>query len=208
MSLHEHNHPGINIAHADAGASRHAQTTVFGFWVFLMSDAVLFALLFATYGVMLRGAAGGPGPADLFHLRSAFLETVVLLASSFTFGMASLAMKYDARRSHLLVWLAITLVLGLTFLGLELHDFSGMLGEGASPQRSGYLSALYTLLSVHGLHVLIGSLWIVVMLVQIMVFGDVPAVKTRLLRLGLFWHFLDIVWVAIFTVVYLQGLAR
>ncbi|MHB8348477.1 MAG: cytochrome c oxidase subunit 3 [Acidiferrobacterales bacterium] len=133
---------------------------------------------------------------------------MALLCSSFTFGMASLAMKYDARRAHLLVWLAITLVLGLTFLGLELHDFSGMLAEGASPQRSGYLSALYMLLSVHGLHVLIGSLWIIVMMVQVVVFGDIPAVKTRLLRLGLFWHFLDIVWVAIFTVVYLQGLAR
>ncbi len=207
MSASENNHPGINLAHASAGENRHAETTVFGFWVFLMSDAVLFALLFATYGVMRPGTAGGPGPADLFHLQSAFLETVVLLCSSFTFGMASLAIKYDARRAHLLVWLAITLVLGLTFLGLELHDFSGMLAEGASPQRSGYLSALYTLLSVHGLHVLIGSLWIVVMMVQIMVFGDIPAVRTRLLRLGLFWHFLDIVWVAIFTVVYLQGLA-
>ncbi|MBW4047627.1 MAG: cytochrome o ubiquinol oxidase subunit III [Proteobacteria bacterium] len=181
---------------------------MFGFWVFLMSDAVLFALLFATYGVMLRGTAGGPGPRQLFHLPAALLETVVLLTSSFTFGMASLALKYSSRRAYQVFLLALTLVLGLTFLGLELHDFRGMLAQGASPQRSGYLSALYTLLSVHGLHVLVGSIWIVVMMVQLIVFGDAPAVKMRVLRLGLFWHFLDIVWVVIFTVVYLQGLVR
>lgn len=208
MSTREQDHPGINLEHGDAVERRHAQTTMFGFWVFLMSDAVLFALLFATYGVMLRGTAGGPGPRQLFHLPAALLETVVLLTSSFTFGMASLALKYSSRRAYQVFLLALTLVLGLTFLGLELHDFRGMLAQGASPQRSGYLSALYTLLSVHGLHVLVGSIWIVVMMVQLIVFGDAPAVKMRVLRLGLFWHFLDIVWVVIFTVVYLQGLVR
>lgn len=208
MSTRGQPHPGIHPTDASDGEKRRAQTTMFGFWVFLMSDGLMFALLFATYGVMLRGTAGGPGPRELFRLPAALLETLVLLSSSFTFGMATLALKYSARRAWLVFWLASSLMLGLTFLGLELHELLGMLAQGASPQRSGYLSALYTVLSVHGMHVLFGCIWIVVMIAQLIVFGDTPLVTTRLLRLGLFWHFLDIVWVVIFTVVYLQGLVR
>ncbi len=180
---------------------------MFGFWVFLMSDFVLFGLLFATYVTMLGATAGGPGPKDLFNLRSAGIETGVLLASSFTFGMASLAMKYRHSRLRLLFWLAVTLILGLTFLGFEVHDFMTMFAGGATPSRSGFLSAFFALVPTHGLHVTIGSLWIVIMMIQVVAFGIDTRVKTRILRLGLFWHFLDIVWVGIFSVVYLAGLA-
>jgi cytochrome o ubiquinol oxidase subunit 3 len=184
------------------------ETGLFGFWVFLMSDAVIFALLFATYGVMLGGTAGGPTPGAEFKLGSAALETLILLTSSFTYGMASIAMTYDARARALLGWLSLTLALGLAFLALEAHDFITMVIDGAVPMRSGFLSAFFALVPLHGLHVLVGSLWIAVMIVQVPVIGLDARVKINLLRLGLFWHFLDIIWIAIFTVVYLHGMIR
>lgn len=201
-------HPGINLGSAHTDAHNAAEVVVFGFWVFLMSDLVLFGLLFATYVIMLGATAGGPGPGELFELRSAAIQTGLLLTSSFTFGMASLAMKYDSDRLRLQVWLGVTLILGMTFLAFEIRDFVTMIEEGAGPSRSGFLSAFFALVSTHGLHVVAGSMWIVVMMVQIVVFGLNDPVKTRILRLGLFWHFLDIIWVGIFSVVYLAGLAR
>lgn len=205
LSLHRH--PGLNLGHTDPQAHREAEETVFGFWVFLMSDLVLFALLFATYATMLGATDGGPGPKDVFEIGGAALETGVLLLSSLTFGMASIAMKYDEARGRLTLWLAATLGLGLLFLGLELRDFATMAGQGAVPSRSGWLSALYALLATHGLHVAAGCVWIAVMIVQIQVFGLRQEVKLRILRLGLFWHLLDIVWIGIFSVVTLGGLA-
>ena len=181
---------------------------MFGFWVFLMSDAVIFALLFATYGTMVAATAGGPTAAAEYKIGPAFLETLTLLTSSFSFGMASLSMKHDARKGPLLAWLGVTLVLGLAFLGMELHDFATMFGDGAYPTRSGFLSSFFSLVPLHGLHVATGCLWIVVMMVQVVTLGLDARVKVNLLRLGLFWHFLDIVWIAIFSVVYLQGLIR
>jgi cytochrome o ubiquinol oxidase subunit 3 len=178
---------------------------MFGFWIFLMSDAVLFALLFAVYGTQLAATAGAPGPAAEFKIGSAFWETVVLLTSSFTFGMASLAMKYERSRALLVVLMLSTLGLGFLFVGLELHDFATMFRDQALPDRSGFLSAFFALVPTHGLHVTAGCIWLVIMLVQIGVFGLDDRVKINLLKLGLFWHFLDIVWVAIFSVVYLQG---
>ena len=201
-------HPGLNLAEQDPDTHVHAEYGLFGFWVFLMSDAIIFALLFATYGVMLNGTAGGPAPSDVYEIKSAFIETLILLSSSFTFGMASLAMKYRRQHHLLAMWLVVTLLLGLAFLGSELHDFIKMFGEGATPERSGFLSAFFALVSTHGLHVTSGCVWIVVMLVQLRTHGLDREVKTNLMRLGLFWHFLDIIWVAIFTVVYLQGLTR
>lgn len=198
-------YPGMNLDHGDPDAHGSAEQVVFGFWVFVMSDAVLFSLLFAVYETMIHGTAGGPTGAELFKLKSAFIETMVLLASSFTFGLASLVMKYQQRILPLQALLGVTLLLGLAFLGLELHDFVTMAAKGAVPQRSGFLSAFYTLVSTHFLHVLTGCLWIIVMNVQLAVFGLTERTKTRLLRLGIFWHFLDIVWVMIFTLVYLQG---
>ena len=200
-------HPGLNLGATDRGAHEVAEDDVFGFWVFLMSDAVIFALLFATYGVMLVGTAGGPTPASEYRIGPAFAETLILLTSSLTFGLASLATKHERMR-ELTTWLGVTAALGVAFLLLEAHDFATMIGHGAVPSRSGYLSAFWALVPLHGLHVLAGLAWIAVIAVQLRVFGLDKRVKVNLLRLGLFWHFLDIVWIAIVSVVYLQGLIR
>ena len=201
-------HVGLRLDHFDELEPGEAETGMFGFWIFLMSDAVLFALLFAIYGTQLGATAGAPGPAADFRLGSAFWETVVLLTSSFTFGMASLAMKYGRSRLVPVLLLVVTLSLGVLFIGLEIHDFATMFADQAFPQRSGFLSAFFALVPTHGLHVTAGCCWIVIMLVQIGVFGLDDRVRINLLKLGLFWHFLDIVWVAIFSVVYLQGVMR
>lgn len=199
-------HPGINLGDMHEEANDACETLVFGFWVFMMSDLITFALLFATYIVMLGGTAGGPGPQELFEIKSAFLETMLLLASSFTYGMASLALKYNQRKGQLIGWLVVTLALGLAFIGLELRDFYLMATKGGVPSRSGFLSAFYALVSLHGLHVTAACLWLLVLLGQIAVHGLDTGVKTGLLRLGILWHFLDIVWIGIFTIVYLGGL--
>lgn len=207
MTVGARDHPGINLGHAHGDHHEAAEVPVFGFWVFMMSDLIIFGLLFATYVSMHSATAGGPGPRDLFELRSAGIETAVLLASSFTFGMASLALKYDKRRYALLAWLGMTLVLGIIFLGLELHDFYSMAEKGGVPTRSGYLSAFFALVPLHGFHVLAGSIWMVALMGQMFVHGVDRQVKTGILRLAILWHFLDIIWVGIFSVVYLGGLA-
>jgi cytochrome o ubiquinol oxidase subunit 3 len=199
-------HPGINLPHAHIEDARRTEISLFGFWTFLMSDAIIFALLFATYASMVSRTAGGPGGAELFDIGNAFFETMVLLVSSFSFGMAAVALK-EGRGRAVLLWLVVTLVLGLGFIGLELREFIGLIGKGATAQSSGFLSSFFVLLSAHGLHVLVGCLWIVVMLVQLTVIGPTQAVRSRVLRLGLFWHFLDLVWIVIFTVVYLPAVA-
>jgi cytochrome o ubiquinol oxidase subunit 3 len=176
----------------------------FGFWTYLMTDAVIFALLFATYVVMLRGTAGGPTGNDLFSLPHAFGETMLLLVSSMTFGFASLASLARNRRAAVL-WLLLTAILGLAFVGMEISEFAGMIAKGAGPDRSGFLSAFFTLVGTHGVHVSVGLIGIVVMVGQILVKGLTMPVCSRLFRLGLFWHFLDIVWIGIFSVVYLPG---
>lgn len=201
-------HPGLDLDTAQDDAPERVEADLFGFWVFLMSDAVIFALLFATYGVMLPATVGGPTPASEYRIGPALAETLILLTSSFTFGMAAIALKYGAGRAWLHGWLAVTLALGLAFLWLEGRDIAGMFAHGAYPARSGYLSAFFALVPLHGLHVAVGCLWLAVMLVQLRVFGPDARVKINLLRLGLFWHFLDIVWIAIFSVVYLQGLIQ
>lgn len=202
-------HPGINLGPHHGEAHDHAETLAFGFWVFLMSDLIIFGLMFATYVTMANpmGMADGPGPKEAFDLTSIFAQTMILLTSSLTFGIASLAMRHEQGRPRIAFWLVITLVLGLTFLAFELSDFAKMFALGAVPQRSGFLSAFFGLVPLHGLHVAIGCLWIIIMLIQMRAFGMVSIVKTRLLRLGLFWHFLDLIWIGIFTVVYLGGLA-
>lgn len=199
-------HPGINLAYARDADRRHSEITVFGFWVYLMSDAIIFALLFATYASMVGRTADGPSGRELFDVTNAFVETLVLLTSSFTFGLAAVSLK-EGRVRSIYLWLGITLLLGFTFLWLELHEFLGLVGRGATPQVSGFLSSFFVLLSTHGLHVLVGCIWIVVMIAQIATFGLDRNVRSRLLRLGLFWHFLDLVWIAIFTVVYLPAVA-
>ncbi|MHA1517020.1 MAG: cytochrome o ubiquinol oxidase subunit III [Alphaproteobacteria bacterium] len=177
----------------------------FGFWLYLMSDAVIFALLFATYLVMVGNTAGGPSGKELFSLDRAAGETLVLLLSSATFGFAAVALS-AGDRSKVLMWLLITFLLGACFIFLEIGEFRGMIEQGAGPERSGFLSAFFTLVGTHGLHVSIGLLWIAVMIGQVAIKGLTAPVASRLMRLGLFWHFLDIIWVVIFSVVYLPGL--
>jgi cytochrome o ubiquinol oxidase subunit 3 len=180
-----------------------------GFWLFMMSDLVIFALVFATYVTMLMplSFAHGPTPRQLFELPGAALETAVLLSSTFTFAMASLAIKYERGRRPVMFWLLLTLALGVSFLGLEVREFARMFAEGAVPQRSGFLSAFFGLVPLHGLHVLAGSIWLTLMLIQITRRGLTEAVRSRLARLALFWHFLDLIWVGIFSIVYLGGRA-
>jgi cytochrome o ubiquinol oxidase subunit 3 len=205
MSGPQLQHAGLNLLDTDEMEPAEAALGLYGFWIFLMSDAILFALLFAIYGTQLTATAGAPGPAAEFKLGPAFIETLILLTSSLTFGLASIALKYDRGRTGLVAWLLATLVLGIVFLGFELDDFRTMFSDGATPDRSGFLSAFFALVPTHGLHVAAGCIWIMVMLVQVAVLGLDARVKLNLLKLGLFWHFLDIIWIAIFTVVYLQG---
>ncbi|WP_267422594.1 cytochrome c oxidase subunit 3 [Methylobacterium sp. GC_Met_2] len=198
-------HVGLNLQGSDELETDDAELGLYGFWIFLMSDAVLFALLFAVYGTQVTATAGAPGPEAEFKLRSAFIETLILLTSSLIFGLSAIAMKYDRTRTGLVVWLCLTLALGLAFLGFEANDFATMLRDGATPDRSGFLSVFFALVPTHGLHVTAGCIWIAVMLVQVAIFGTDARVKLNLLKLGLFWHFLDVIWIAIFSVVYLQG---
>jgi len=177
----------------------------FGFWLYLMSDAVIFALLFATYLIMVGNTAGGPSGKDLFDIQHTAAETLVLLLSSATFGFAAVALS-AGDKSKVLMWLFITFLLGSTFIFLEFIEFSGMIAQDAGPGRSGFLSAFFALVGTHGLHVSIGLLWILVMMGQVVIKGLTAPVASRLMRLGLFWHFLDIIWVVIFSVVYLPGL--
>lgn len=202
----ENKHVGVNLEHGDAEHHRLDEETVFGFWVFLMSDAVLFALLFATYASMTTRLAGGSGGREFFELGGVFAETLVLLTSTLTYALASAALKARQTR-QVLVWLAVTGLLGIVFVGLEYHELAGLIARGAGPQRSGFLSAFFVLLGAHGVHVLAGTVWLAVMMSQIGVFGLTAPVRSRLLRLALFWHFLSIVWVAIFSIVYLAGIA-
>ncbi|TYC65412.1 cytochrome o ubiquinol oxidase subunit III [Stappia sp. BW2] len=176
----------------------------FGFWIYLMTDAVIFALLFASYAVLAKNSAAGPTSKELFDLGRTSVETGLLLVSSLTFGMASIALMHD-QKGRVVRWLIVTLLLGLAFLGMELSEFSGMIDKGAGPEVSGFLSAFFTLVGTHGLHVALGSLGIVVMIAQVLTKGLTAPVRSRLTRLGLFWHFLDIVWIGIFSVVYLPG---
>ena len=176
----------------------------FGFWIYLMTDLVLFASIFATYAVVGRTYAGGPTGKDLFDLRYLFVETMFLLLSSATFGLAVLAMHND-RKSLVLIWLVVTFLLGFGFIAMEINEFYHLILNGNGPQRSAFLSAFFTLVGTHGAHVTIGLIWMAVMMGQIDTKGLTTPVRSRLMRLGMFWHFLDIVWVGVFTIVYLLG---
>jgi cytochrome o ubiquinol oxidase subunit 3 len=177
----------------------------FGFWLYLMSDAVIFALLFATYAAMAHSTAGGPDGHALFELPHSFIETMLLLLSSTTFGLASVAIGVG-RKGQTLAWLCLTALLGLGFVGLEIAEFWRMVSAGAGPQRSGFLSAFFTLVGTHGAHVSVGIVWIALLGCEAALRGLNPFVVSRLYRLSLFWHFLDIIWVGIFSVVYLPGM--
>lgn len=192
-------------AHHDPEASDVHDQRALGFWLYLMSDAAIFALLFMTYGIMVGNTAGGPSGKALFNLNNAALETALLLVSSTTFGFASLSSR-AANRPAVVGWLLVTFLLGGGFIFLEVREFLGMIAAGAGPDRSGFLSAFFTLVGTHGTHVSVGLIWILILGGQVLFKGLTVPVASRLFRLGLFWHFLDIAWVGIFSVVYLPGL--
>jgi cytochrome o ubiquinol oxidase subunit 3 len=174
----------------------------FGFWLFLLSDIVIFAALFAAYAVLSGETAGGPSGADLFDHKHVFIETLCLLASSVTCGFGNLAVQ-RAEAPSMYFWMTLTFLLGGTFLALELSEFRDLLARGAGPSHSAFLSAFFTLVGTHGLHVTIGLCWLIVMLMQVATLGFRPMVARRFFCFGLFWHALDIVWVGVFTIVYL-----
>jgi cytochrome o ubiquinol oxidase subunit 3 len=182
-------------------------STMLGFWIYLMSDCLVFAVLFATFGVLGRNYAAGPSGADLFDLRLVAVNTAMLLLSSITYGFAMLAMA-KGRQGSMLMWLAITGLFGLTFIGIELYEFSHLIREGATPQRSAFLSSFFTLVGTHGLHVSFGLLWLSVLMVQVHRRGLIAANQRRLMCLSMFWHFLDVVWIGVFTFVYLMGVLK
>lgn len=178
--------------------------TVFGFWLYLMTDCILFASLFATYAVLSGSFAGGPSGHDIFQLDFVAVETLFLLLSSITFGFAMLKM-FDGKKAGVLGWLAVTFLFGAGFIAMEIYEFHHLIGEGFGPNRSGFLSGFFALVGTHGLHVTAGLIWMAIMMYQINKHGITPTAKTRMSCLSLFWHFLDVVWICVFTVVYLLG---
>jgi cytochrome o ubiquinol oxidase subunit 3 len=208
-------HPGSDPHHlggiAGAGAAHSGPPSKrivagYGFWIFILSDMVMFSAFFATYAVLVGQTAGGPGGHALFELRNVAIETGLLLASSFACGLATIAA--DTRRA---IWfqaaMAVTCVLGLGFLTIEASEFASLVARGAGPTRSAFLSAFFTLVGCHGLHVGAGILWLLTMMAQVAAKGFRPDILRRILCFALFWHALDIIWIAVFTVVYLLGSA-
>jgi cytochrome o ubiquinol oxidase subunit III len=187
-------------AHGDGG-------TLFGFWLYLMSDCLIFAVLFATFGVLGRNYAAGPSGADLFDLRIVAVNTGLLLVSSITYGFAMLEMD-KARQAATLGWLAVTGLFGAAFVAIELYEFAHLIHEGATPQRSAFLSSFYALVGTHGLHVTFGIVWLVTLMAQVRQHGLIADNQRRLMCLSMFWHFLDVVWIGVFTFVYLMGAMR
>ena len=181
-----------------------ANSTALGFWLYLMSDCLVFACLFATYAVLGRNYAGGPTGAELFNLPLVGLNTALLLLSSITYGFAMLSMQSQRLRATM-VWLLITGLFGACFIGLELYEFVHLIEEGAGPQRSGFLTSFFTLVATHGLHVTFGIIWLVTLVVQLQKHGLTPENRRRVSCLSMFWHFLDVVWIGVFTFVYLMG---
>jgi cytochrome o ubiquinol oxidase subunit 3 len=176
----------------------------YGFWIFLLSDIIMFSALFAAYAVLSGQTAGGPSGRELFELRHVGIETLCLLFSSYTCGLGLLAVEHRQLRSFY-VGFAVTFVLGATFLGLELSEFAGMIAQGDGPSRSAFLSAFFSLVGLHGVHVTVGLIWLSFMVAQTAVRGPRAFVLRRLLCFSLFWHALDIIWVALLTLVYLMG---
>ncbi|WP_425600995.1 cytochrome o ubiquinol oxidase subunit III [Dyella sedimenti] len=185
------------------GAHEGGSMTTLGFWIYLMSDCLIFAVLFATFAVLVGNTAGGPSGKDLFELPYVLGETVLLLLSSFTFGAGVLGAR-ASRKGQLLLWLGVTFVLGFAFIAMEVHEFGALIHEGAGPGVSAFLSAYFTLVGTHGLHVACGLLWLAVLMHQVVRYGLDGIAQRRLACLSLFWHFLDLIWICVFTFVYLR----
>jgi cytochrome o ubiquinol oxidase subunit 3 len=201
---HGHGHGHGHDAASGGGPASKRVFVSYGFWIFLLSDIIMFSAFFAAYSVLVKATAGGPTARDIVDLQNAAIETAFLLASSFTCGLASIAV---AARSKLwfYVGMAVTCLLGLGFLALELKEFIHLVEIGAGPTRSAFLSAFFTLVGCHGLHVSVGILWLLTMMAQVFAKGFRADIERRILCFALFWHALDIIWVALFTVVYLMG---
>ena len=203
----EYNRESWEREHAAGGLVSKRIVVGYGFWIFLLGDIVMFSAFFATYAVLVGQTAGGPSGRELFDLRNTGIETACLLLSSFACGVASIGAQ--ARRGS---WfygaMAATFVLGAAFVALEVQEFVGLVAQGAGPTRSAFLSAFFTLVGCHGLHVTAGLLWLLTMMAQVFAKGYRPDILRRILCFSLFWHALDIIWVALFTVVYLMGAAR
>jgi cytochrome o ubiquinol oxidase subunit 3 len=197
---------GHASARNEAGPASKRIVVGYGFWIFLLSDIVMFSAFFASYAVLVGETAGGPTGAQLFDLRNAGIETACLLASSFTCGLASIAVGVR-NKLWFYVAMAVTCLLGLSFLALELKEFISLIMRGAGPSRSAFLSAFFTLVGCHGLHVSAGILWLLTMVAQVFAKGFRADIERRILCFALFWHALDIIWVALFTVVYLMGVS-
>lgn len=192
----------LNVS--EAGPASKRIIAGYGFWIFLLSDIVMFSALFASYAVLAKASAGGPTGAHLFDQRNVAIQTAVLLLSSYSCGLMSLAVN-SRKYPGIFFGAAVTFLLGAAFLILEVREFQIMIALGAAPQRSAFLSAFFTLVGCHGLHVAIGLAWLILMMVQLSLRGFQPVVLRRLHCFSLFWHALDIVWVLIFTIVYLMG---
>jgi len=192
--LNEHPHP-------------EGHSTMLGFWIYLMSDCLIFAILFACYAVLGGNYAAGPAPKDLFDLNLIALNTAMLLFSSITYGFAVLGMQQGKLRMTQ-IWLGVTGLFGAAFLAIELYEFAHLIHLGATPQRSAFLSAFFTLVGTHGLHVTFGIIWLVTLMVQLGKHGLVAANRRRVMCLSMFWHFLDVIWIGVFTFVYLMGMLR
>lgn len=181
-----------------------SERAALGFWIYLMTDLIMFAVLFATYAVLRNNTFGGPNALELFSLPFVFVETLILLTSSFTIGLATLAL-HRKDKNQIMLWLTVTSVLGLAFLSMEIYEFRNLIAEGASWQTSAFLSSFFTLVGTHGLHIAVGILWILISIAIVHRTGLTPAMSSRLARLSVYWHFLDLVWIFIFTSVYLMG---
>jgi cytochrome o ubiquinol oxidase subunit 3 len=204
LAAHERGSADTGLGHR--GPESKSIVVPYGFWLFILSDIILFSALFASYAALVHRTDGGPAGRELFDLRNVAIETVSLLLSSFACGLALIA----AKRGNMLwtqAWLVVTGILGLVFLIIELREFATMIAEGAGPQRSAFLSAFFTLVGCHGAHITAGLLWIGTLMAQVWAKGFQPHIERRFLCFTLFWHALDIVWVAIFTIVYLMGTA-
>ncbi len=195
--------PQAALAHSSEHLKK-VEIKALGFWIYLMSDLVIFSILFTTFVVLGHNYAGGAGPKELFSLPYLFIETMFLLISSVTYGLAMVAMQ-DSKSKAVLIALGITFLLGAGFVIMEVSEFHEMIMSGHTPQQSGFLSAFFTLVGTHGAHVCFGLLWMLIMMYQVKAKGLTLRVRSRLMQLSLFWHFLDIVWVGVFTVVYLAG---
>ena len=206
IAVETYDEPFVTAPASEAGPAPKRTVVAYGFWIFLLSDIVMFSAFFASYAVLVNATNGGPTGAQLFNQVSVAIETGCLLLSSYACGLMSLAIRSQHRLATY-VGAAVTFVLGAAFLALELREFAAMIAHGATPQRSAFLSAFFTLVGCHGLHVSVGLLWLVVMMAQVAIKGLRPKIERRLLCFSLFWHALDIIWVALFTVVYLMGVA-